>query len=151
MLGQLLAYDTDGHVIASLDYLVKRDADGNVLGLHDFGAEEENGHEFDSATNSEGIWHVEGARGCKVWPQWLKEPHEYTVEKEGKRGKKKIGALVHRPTGQRIPRSDVDGAINERIEAARHSLQPVDLRDLVGGPDRGLSAEKAMDVYARRK
>ena len=43
MLKSLLAYDSDGNVIATLDNVVVRDPDGNVTGLIDFAAHEDAG------------------------------------------------------------------------------------------------------------
>jgi hypothetical protein len=50
----LLAYDADGSVIATLDYLVARDDAGNVTGLVDFAAHETAGGEHTD------IWRVGG-------------------------------------------------------------------------------------------
>lgn len=130
MLGQLLAYDADGNVIAALDYLVVRDPEtGEVRGLHDFGAEEESGLEMD-----ENIWHVEGAAGSKVWPQWLERPLDWKVETAGPAGRKRAAVIVHRQTGERRERATIDDAIAQRIVEARERGVAADLRDLVGGP-----------------
>ncbi len=131
MIGSLLAYDVNGDIIATLDHLVARDAGGNVLGLVDFSAIEEAGRELTE------VWTVSGAVGSKVWPEWLGgRAHAYRVELEGEPGRKRIAALVHRDTAERRERAAIEAAIAERIAAAGEG--PVDLRDIVGGPDRPL-------------
>lgn len=133
MLGQLLAYDDDGNVIASLDVLVRRDDAGNVIGLVDFAATEEAGVAMDPA-----VWHVDGAAGSKAWPEWVDRPQRFRVEKEGPPGRRRLAALVDRETGRRRDRAAIEERIAERIRDANERGEPADLRDLVGGPERPL-------------
>jgi len=131
MLAMLVAYDTAGNVVATLDHLVARGVGGNVTGLIDFAAHEEAGGELLD------IWNVQGAVGSKVWPEWLGgRAHDFRVEKDGPPGAKRISALVHKTSGYRRERSDVISAINARVAEANG--KPADIRDLVGGPDRPL-------------
>ncbi len=129
--GMLLAYDADGNVVATLDYVVQYADDGHPLGLVDFTAHEEQGGEHTE------IWTVSNAAGSKAWPEYLgSRAHEYRVEKVGPPGKKHIGALVHKETGKRRERAAIEAAIAQRIADAHGA--PADIRDIVGGPDRPL-------------
>jgi hypothetical protein len=131
MLGMLIAYDADGNVIATLDHLVALDDDGTPLGLADFDAHEQAGGEMTD------VWTVEGAKGSKVWPEWLgSKAHHFRVELDGEPGHKRAVALVHRESSERRERAAVETAIAARLAAA--DGEPADIRDLVGGPDRPL-------------
>ena len=162
MLCLLLAYDAAGNVVATLDHVVAKDAEDNVVGLVDFEAHEEAGGE-----NTD-IWQVSGAAGSKVWPEWLGgQAHNFRVELEGPPGAKRIAALVHKTSGYRRERAAIEAEIATRIAAKRDEAvaraaairatlprrvngrfvavpdvvvepEPADIRDLVGGPDRPL-------------
>lgn len=135
MLCQLLAYDIDGNVTATLDYVTMTDDDGNVVGLVDFSAHEDAGGEMTD------VWVVDDAKGSKVWPEWLgPRAHDFRVELEGPAGKKRIAALVHKTSGHRRERAALDAAVMDRIAAAGEG--PADIRDLVGGPDRPLHLDE---------
>jgi len=135
MLCLLLAYDSAGEVVGTLDYVVVSDPDtGETLGLVDFAAHEEAGAELSD------IWTVSGAVGSKTWPEWLGgRAHDFRVELVGPPGRKRIAALVHKTSGHRRERAQVEAAIARRIEAA--GGHPADIRDLVGGPDRPLTLD----------
>lgn len=136
----LLAYDAAGDVVATLDHVVARDATGNASGLVDFAAHEAAGGEHTA------IWNVSSATGSKVWPEWLgARAHDFRVELVGPPGAKRIGALVHRASGHRRSRAAIEAAIAERIAAGG----TVDLRDLLGGPDRPLLLDDAGRTLAR--
>ena len=127
MLQMLIAYDSDGNVIATLDHMVARDSDGNVTGLIDFAAHE------DAGGKMRDIWGVEDAVGSGTWPEWIgAKAHDFTVELQGKQ----IKALVHKASGHRRERATVEAAVAARIKAAGE--QPADLRDVLGGPQRPL-------------
>lgn len=136
MLGCLVAYDSDGNVIGTLDHLVARDDDGNVTGLVDFAAHEAAGGDHTD------IWTVDSGdparpiKGSKVWPEWLgAAAHDFKVELAGKAGKKHIAALVHKTSGHRRERAAIEaaiGAVGVRRDGAK------DIRRLVGGPTRPL-------------
>ena len=135
MLCCLLAYDASGNVVATLDHLVARDDAGNVAGLVDFSAYEAAGREMTE------VWNVGGAVGSKVWPEWLgARAHEFRVELEGPPGRKSIAALVHRTSGHRRERADIESVIAGRMSAAADA--PADIRDVVGGPDRPLRLDE---------
>lgn len=130
----LLAYDATGNVTATLDYVVQYDDDGTPLGLVDFAAHEEAGGEMTD------VWTVGGAAGSKVWPEWLgSRAHEFRAELVGPPGNKRIGALVHKVSGHRRVRAEIDARIDARVEATHG--QPADIRDIVGGPDRPLQLD----------
>lgn len=143
MLGMLVAYDAEGAVVATLDYLAVRSADGEMVGLVDFSEVEASGAALAD------LWRVEGAAGSGSWPEWIgAQAHSFRVELEetfaravprGDRPDQRIRALVHKASGHRRERADVDQAIAARIVAAGHS--PADVRDLVGGPDRPLAID----------
>ena len=131
-LSMLVAYDGAGNVIATLDHVVARDDKGEVAGLVDFAVHEENGGEHTD------IWSVDGAAGSKVWPEWLgARAHDFRVELNGPPGHKRIAALIHKTSGRRRERAAIEAAI-ERRRAGTPKGQPLDLRDIVGGPDRPL-------------
>jgi len=133
-VGALLAYDTAGTVVATLDYVVARDDEGNVVGLVDFAAHEEAGGEHTD------IFVVSNATGSKVWPEWLGSgAHDFTVELAGPPGGKHIAALVHKTSGHRRERATVEANIAMRV--AVYGPDPADIRDLVGGPDRPLALD----------
>jgi hypothetical protein len=126
VIGCLLAYDATGHVVATLDHVVARNEAGEVIGLVDFAAHEDAGGQLVD------IWTVDGASGSGTWPEWLgSAAHDFRVELAGKR----IAALVHKASGHRRVRDEVEQAI---------AATPVDeqgrkdLRAIVGGPDRHL-------------
>jgi len=140
--GMLLAYDAAGTVTATLDYLVRYDDDGTPLGLVDFAAHEDAGGEMTD------VWNVSGASGSKVWPEWLGgRAHDFRVELVGPPGRKYIGALVHKVSGHRRVRAEIEARIEARIDAAHG--QPADIRDIVGGPDRPLLLDDEGKTKAR--
>jgi hypothetical protein len=75
-MARLIAYDADGNVIATLDWLVRPDD-----GLADFAVE----HDADHIET----WNVEGAKGSKVWEGPL-PPGPLVVELTGPPGRKRI-------------------------------------------------------------
>ncbi len=106
MIGSLLAYDADGNVIATLGHMVARNERGDVIGLIDFGAHEAaNGEHTD-------IWMVPGAKGSKVWPEFLgTRAHEFRAELEGPPGQRRLSALVHKESSHRRERAAIEAAI----------------------------------------
>jgi hypothetical protein len=136
----LVAYDEDGNVLATLGHLVQRRPDGSKR-LVDFAALEERGGEFDAAQPG-GVWHVEGAAGSKVWPERIDRPEDFRVEKEGPPGKRRIAALVHKKSGYRRERKDIEARLERRMaeltgggEARMTLSQYLDsIKDIVGTP-----------------
>lgn len=99
----LLAYDAGGNIMATLDYLVLSDEDGNPVGIVDFDAHEAAGGEHTD------IWVVEGAAGSKSWPEWIGgRAHEFQVELAGPPGRKHIAALIHKSSRHRRERAAID-------------------------------------------
>jgi hypothetical protein len=134
MICSLLAYSSDGTVVATLDHLVARDADGNVLGLVDFAA-----HEASGGALTE-IWQVSNAVGSGTWPEFLGgRAHEFRVELDGPSGAKRISALVHKSSGHRRDRAAVEAAI---AAVEPDAVGRRDIRHLVGGPDRPLKLDE---------
>lgn len=122
MLSPLLAYDADGNVIQSLDYMVARNPAGEVIGLIDFEAHEAAGGKLRD------IWNVDGAAGSGTWPEWLgAQVHDFRVELQGR----EISALVHRVSGHRRERMALRAAVAAVAPAEDGSR---DIRHLVGGP-----------------
>jgi hypothetical protein len=127
MFGMLVAYDDAGNVIATLESLVTVTDDGQPT-LVDFTAHEANGRDAVE------LWIVDGAKGSKVWPEYLGgKAHEYRVELAGEPGRKRIARLVHRVTGEARERVPIDDRIRRRILEAEGG--PVDLRNIIGGPE----------------
>lgn len=152
MLASLIAYDTDGNVVATSDYLIKHDpATGELLGFEDFAANEEAGRpQMPDPADPEpwrlghGAWTVNSGdpahpvKGSKVWPEWLGgRTHEFRVELTGEPGRKRISALVHKVSGYRRERAAVEAA----IVAVEPSKGVRDIRHIVGGPDRPLELD----------
>lgn len=131
MIGMLVAYDADGNIVATLDYVVQydNDIDRTPLGVVDVGVVEESGGEMTS------VWVVDGAAGSKVWPEWIgARAHDFRVELVGPPGQKRIGALVHKTSGYRRERAAIEAA----IEAVPVVNGKKDIRAIVGGPERPL-------------
>ena len=142
----LLAYLAAGDVVATLNFRVLYDDEWVPLGFVDFLAHEERGGEMTD------VWRVEidgvSAAGSKVWPEWLGgRAHDFRVELAGPPGAKRIAALIHKTSGYRRVRAEIEAAIEARIAAA--AGQPADIRDLVGGPDRPLNIDDEGRTVAR--
>jgi hypothetical protein len=118
-----------------------------------------------------GVGTPQPARGSKSWPEWIDRTTDFRVRLEGPPGRKRIAALVHMRSGHRRERRAIDEAIAGRIRAAQdaaiangpllrelyvdagvvsseeaHEIpdpdpDPVDLRDILGGPTRPLSLD----------
>ena len=143
--GMLLAYDADGNVIATLDYMIQYDDDPErtPLGLVRWDVHEEAGGEHTD------IWQVEGAKGSKVWPEHLGgKAHDFRVELEGPAGGKHIAALVHRESGHRRARSTIETEISRRLKVGHGTA---DIRDLVGGPTNALTLDDKGKTMQRPK
>lgn len=129
MLSMLIAYDANGNVVATLDYVVSVDEEGNAIGLIDFSTHEDSGRSLTE------IWRVDNAVGSGTWPEWLgAQAHNFKVEVDQGTSVKRIRALVHKRSGNRRDRATIERAISERMKQANGKA--ADLRDLVGGPDR---------------
>ena len=130
MLAMLVAYDATGQVIATRDYCVEYGPDGRPVGLHDFAAIERSGRPLLAE------WNVQGAVGSKVWPEWLgTRAHEFRVELGvGPGGRTWIAALVHRVSGVRRERADIEASLADLVDAG--GVVRVDY--LVGNPQEPL-------------
>jgi hypothetical protein len=134
MPAMLLAYDAAGAVIATLDYLVARDEDGQAFGLLDFEEHERVGGQLTD------IWSVDGAAGSGTWPEYIgARAHDFKVELAGKR----ITALVHARSGARRERATIEAAIAAVpvVDGAR------DIRAIVGGPQRPIQLDANGNVH----
>ena len=135
MICCLLAYDTDGNVFATLDYMVARDSNGDATDLIDFAAHEAAGGEHTD------IWVHSAAAGSKVWPEWLGgRAHEFRVELDGPPGAKRISALIHKTSGYRRERVAIEATI---AAVTPDEAGARDLRSIVGGPQRPLPLDEA--------
>lgn len=136
----LIAYDADGNVVATLDYLVHLGPDGEPDGLVDFAECERQGIKMRE------VWNVSSAVGSGVWPEYLgSNAHSFRIERDAKG---RITALVHKKSGLRRERAAVEAAIADRI--AQADGQPADIRDLVGGPDRPLFVDDEGNASRRQ-
>lgn len=132
MVGMLIAYDAAGNVVATLEALVQRD--GDDFYLVDFEAHEQQGRPLDSEEEG-GLWHVPAAVGSGHWPEWLgAAAHDFTVELDED---KRIVSLVGKANGSRRERADIEQRIAKRRKDTPAG-EPVDLRSIVGGPDKPL-------------
>ena len=171
MLRMLVAYDANGEVVGTLNYVVAKDDEGRIVGLVDFEAHEDAGGKLRE------IWTVDAAVGSATWPEWIgPKAHDFNVELDGKR----LKALVHKKSGHRRERAAIEAAIAERIndkkaeakkrgDEQRSRLrkrgvrpemveqfsdpppEPADLRDLLGGPNRPLLLDEDGKTKARVK
>lgn len=129
-LSFLIAYDSQGNIVGTVDHMIAQDDDSNVIGLIDFAAHEQAGGRLRD------IWENSQAVGSGTWPEWLGgRAHEFRVELDPNPApaRARIKALVHKTSGHRRERADIEAAIAERVKQA--SGKPADIRDLVGGPN----------------
>lgn len=142
MASMLIAWDADGNVIARCSYMARRDETGEVVGHYDFEDLELAGYSLT------GLWVVRGAVGSGTWPEFLYDDvHRFRVElRPGRKGGTPlIRALVHRESGFRRERADIEQRLLAHVDrVAREKRQrgepvEVDITEVVGGPgDRGL-------------
>lgn len=140
MLSQWVAWDADGNVIATLDSMIVFDDDRRVIGVVDFEAHERAGGRMRDIKS-----HPRAA-GSGTWPEWLPGGvHDFKVELDPNPGqaRAKIKALVHKTSGHRRERAEIEAAISEKIAEAKAEGRAADLRSLVGGPDRPLRIDEA--------
>lgn len=133
----LLLYGPDGAVIGSLESMVQYDDDGRALGLVDFEA-----HELAGGRLREVIEH-EAAAGAGTWPEWLgAQAHDFRVElRPGPKGDTPlIRALVHRESGYRRERSDVEATIAAMLDEATPG-RAVEMSDFIGSPGKRLELD----------
>ncbi len=177
MLCSLIAYDANGDVVETLHHMVALDDEGKVTGLIDFAAHENAGGRLRD------IWTNPKFAGSGTWPEWLgSSAHDFTVELDPNPSpaRARIKALVHKASGYRRERADIEARIAERInekkldaakrgEAQRALLkkrgvpdevvvqfsdpppEPADIRDIVGGPDRPLLLDDNGKTMAKPK
>lgn len=104
----LIAYNATGEIIATLDYMIAADPEGNVVGLVDFAAHEEAGGEHTDIFVVDTGNPANPVKGAKVWPESLGSlAHDFRVELDGPPGQKRIAALVHAQSGHRRERAEV--------------------------------------------
>ncbi len=134
----LLAYDRNGSVMATLDFLVLPDEDG-VPQVVDFASLEESGGKLRAC------WDVSGAAGSTYWPEYLGvRAHEFRVRVD-ERFNKRARFLEHRRSGVKREREEVDRAIERtigRTPPGRDGLRRVSLQEVRGSPQRPLSLDK---------
>jgi hypothetical protein len=144
-VGMMVAYDANGNIVATQSYQLLYDIKGHPVGLVDYQRAEESGIEateyfhvrvFDQNNNE-----IPGVvKGAKFWPEYLgARAFDFKVELDGPPGQKRIAALVHKTSGHRRERCQIDAAIAARIVDAKGGA--ADIRDLVGGPDRPIKLD----------
>ncbi len=140
MLSMLLAYDADGNVVATLDYVVAYDPDtGEALGLVDFEAVED-----DPAKALTDVWNASAAVGSGTWPEWIgTAAHDFKVTRAGG----KITELTHK-TGTKRVRSVIKDAI---ATAIRESKEPPNITPIVGSPSQPLALNSRGNRAARKR
>jgi len=146
----LLAWNTDGDVMATCDWLVTYEPEtGAPVGVVDFARHEREGgalldiwrvaREADGATAD--------AVGSGTWPEFLGgAAHDFQVELEPgwsrslrDRTPYRVRNLVHRGSGYKRKRVDIDAAIAARIATAAD--RTIDLRDILGGPTKPIELD----------
>lgn len=186
MLSSLLAYmdngdvDTDGEplydVIAMKPMQRQPHSDGTWT-FRDFEEMELAGEEMIGVwivtrwSKPDGTGTPTPARGSKSWPEWIDRYTDFRVRLEGSPGRKRIVALVHKQSGHRRVRAEIEAELARRMDAARTQAiadgvqlrelyvdagivsldeateipdpepTPVDARDLLGGATRPLSLD----------
>lgn len=189
MLSSLLFYDRNGNVVATIDYMVARDEDGQPVGLIDFEAHEAVGGKMRDIADVQALdasippdvlrevlgrepgpreRHVDLPRdhpyrlahetvaGAATWPEWLGTgAHDHTVVLDRDR---RASALIHRRSGTRRDRRAITDEIERRqraeakaAEAEEREPDPVDIRDLVGGPEHPLRIDASGNRLPRFK
>jgi hypothetical protein len=133
MLTMLLAWNASGDIIAARLKQVVYDDQGSALGLVDFEA-----HELAGGALTD-IWRVWTRRddeprvyavGSGTWPEWLGPAvRDFRVEADprplvGVGGHHRIKALIHKGSGYRRERADLERAIEERLAVMRSNLPP---------------------------
>lgn len=136
----LLAYNEDGDVVATLDYLVSYDPDtGDALGLVDFEAVEEAGRPLTD------VWEASDAVGSGTWPEWIgTAAHDFKVTRSGG----KIIRLTHRKSKAKRSRAEVKKAI---AAAIRESEGPPNITAIVGSPVQSLMLDADGQPAIREK
>lgn len=163
MLGMLVAYNAAGAIVevrrmqvlpfwlaaerglrllgVTIEGTTLTDLEGERVGLADFeGHEAEGGALADYGRSGSAV-------GSATWPEWLRgrDLRNFDIEFEpgwsrhtarAERPDHRIAALVHKASGHRRERADLEAEIAGRIADAHG--EPADIRDLVGGPDRPL-------------
>lgn len=165
----LLAYDAEGNVVATCGHMVIKDEDGKVIGLVDFAAHEEAGGRLrDIWENDQAV----GSGTWPEWLGGAAHHFTVELDPSPGQARAKIAALVHKKSGHRRERAVIEAEIErrheekraaarERGEAQRQELkrravpaevvaefgdpppEPVDLRDLLGGPGKPLLLDES--------
>ena len=142
----LLAWNAAGEIVATLAHMVAQDENGNVIGLVDFEAHNAAGGRLRD------VWEVSDATGSDTWPEWLGgAAYDFTVELDPnpRNARARIAALVHKKSGHRRERAEIEAVIEDRIQKANG--KPADIRDVVGGPNRPLLLDENGRTKARTK
>lgn len=177
MLRSLIAYDANGNVVGTLDHMVVKDEDGNVVGLVDFAAHEDDDGRLREIWNVDG---ATGSATWPEWIGGAAYDFTVELDDNPSPARARIKALVHKKSGHRRERAAIDAEVASRIEAARTKAkktgderraklrkrgvsadmvdqftdpppEPVDLRDLLGGPNRPLLLDEDGKTKTRVK
>lgn len=163
MLSMLIFWDASGAVVGTLAHLVARDEDGEVLGLVDFEAHERAGGRIREIAD---VSNATGGGSWPEWLDGGVLDFRVELDPNPGQARAKIAALVHKKSGYRRDRASIEAAIAERTNEAKAEAQKkgkeqrallrakgvpeetvveftdppvkVDLRDLLGGPNKPL-------------
>ena len=176
MLQSLIAYDAQGNVVALKDHMVAKDEDGNVIGLVDFAAHEEAGGRLRDIWENE---RAVGSGTWPEWLGGGAPDFKIALDPNPGQAPARIAALVHKTSGHRRERASIEAAIAERTNEAKLAAKKtgdeqrallkarkvaakviakftdppikVDLRDILGGPNRPLLLDADGKTMARPK
>ena len=131
-------------------YASRRTRTASVVGLIDFAA-----HEAGRRATARHLGTLRCGRLARHGPNGsAARAHDFRVELDPNPGKARarIKALVHKQSGHRRERADIEAAISGRIEQAkREGKKAADIRDIVGGPDRPLLIDEKGKTKKREK
>lgn len=177
MLCMLVAYDANGSVVATLDSMVARDEDGTVIGLIDFAAHEAAGGRLrDIWENEEAV----GSGAWPEWLGSKAHDFKVELDPSPGPARARITALIHKQSGHHRSRADIEAALAERINEKKRDAkkagdvirddlrkrgvkeelialvqdpkpEPVDARDLLGGPSKPLLLDDDGKTMKRQK
>jgi len=176
MLHSLIAWNAAGEVVGFIDHVVAKDDNGNVIGLIDFEAHEAAGGRLRDVFDVE---NAVGSGTWPEWIGGRAYDFKVELDPNPGQARARIAALVHKTSAHRRERASIEAAIAERMNEAKVAAKKkgdeqrallkkrgisddvivqftdppikVDLRDILGGPNRPLLLDDAGKTMARPK